>query len=173
MLRREEVKLELSKDAQREKELTDKISAIRERTMGSLIEKGEALQNRFTRLLNAKRSLFEAPCSKQELLTEAKIALKKYQEQIGLPRLLAENLSKSMANGGAFPLRPDHMKTTVFADGDFSKIIYWVVTEALLEKVVAGLPDLEGALSAAERARELKKLDDQILQLEKEIGEED
>jgi hypothetical protein len=172
MLRREEVKVELKKDEDRGKSFGEKLSSLREKITGRLLDRAEGLQKRLLSLFDAKRSLLEGPCSKGELLAEAKAALRQYQQQFGLERLLGENLKKSMLNGGAYPLRPDHLKAMIFPDNDFSKIIYALIDEALLEKVVASIPDM-GTLSAAERARELKKLDDQILQLEKEIGEGD
>ena len=171
MLHKEEVKAQLKQDLERGQKFIERVEEIRSKTLGALVERGEALQNRLTGLLDAKRRLLEGPCSKQEILAEAKSALKMYQQQFGFERRLRENIQKAMANGGAFPLRPDHLKAMIFPDNDFSKIIYALIDEALLEKVVASIPDV-GALSAAERARELKKLDDQIFKLETLLAKE-
>jgi hypothetical protein len=173
MLRKEETKLELKRDEDRANKFTEMVESLRGKILGTLTERCEVLQKRLQALLTSKRELLEAPCSKQEILAEAKSALRKYRQQFGIERFIVENLKKSMLNGGAFPLRPDHLKETIFRNESWPEImIFSMITDEMVEKVVGAIPEPEGALSLNGRTKWLKKLDEDIEKLELLLAKE-
>ena len=91
----------------------------------------------------------------------------------GIERFLAENLKKAMANGGTFPLRPENLKESVLRDENFQQmVLFSMITDERVEGVISGLPEPEGALSSGERAKRLKKIDEEISNLESLLSKE-
>jgi DNA repair exonuclease SbcCD ATPase subunit len=146
--------------------ITDGIVGAR---VGKIRKKAESLKAKIQELIDKKAETFTLPRSREETLELALDALKENWKKFFFEELLVPHLKDCQTGMTSF-LNPDNVRVHLFTERNIWRLAYQIITEEDVKKAVEMLPDT--GISSTDRDAAIKKLDLEILALEREIKKE-
>jgi len=161
----EKIRLE---DHQKVRAATSRAEEIAEEKASKVREKCDVLKAQLQDLIDRKHDLFRAPRSKSETIALAKDALREGYEQYFFPMLVGQLKDFQMRRANF--LSPEATRVHFFNDVNLWRWVYSFVSDGVIDRAGEMLP--EDGLSEKDRDLAIKKIDQEISDLEGRIEKE-
>jgi hypothetical protein len=169
MLDQDELNKIQSEDMKKLGKINTKADEIVAKAVDEIQRRCQILRDKIKELIDKKSVMLRSPRSKPEVLELAKEALRKNRKDLFLDGVLVSHL-KDAQNQHDIALHPDSVRMGICGGRNFWKLAYCIITEEDIEEAVKALPDI--GLSENERDAQVKKIDEEIANLESQVEKE-
>ncbi len=156
----------MATEQERLDELTEKAQAYARKQAAELESKVASIRKRIEELADLRHEIEFAPRTKEETLSLCKTNLKERREEEFIQKMLLPHITLVREKHVDF-LNPSDLRVHLLSDFNFYRWAYQWVSDDLVEKAVALLPD--GGIPEKERVKKISEINSKISSLEKEI----
>lgn len=146
------------------KEVSTNSQTIISKKVDEILKRHEAIEGRIRELQAEKRDFLSKPPTKKEWAEIIKASV--HGQKGHLVMLLSEHLAECQGRN-VMPFNSRPMRE-ITEEKNLWRLFVMALTDADVDAMVDGLPDIDG-ISQTQREAEIKRIDDEIEQLSKEI----